>query len=79
MKLSDHPAVKSFLSKQGTTDISGATIPLDADRLRALCREAGADDVGLVKIDAPALNHERQEVLRFFPRASAHFWAVVAI
>jgi ferredoxin len=40
---------------------------MDADRLRNLCREFGADDVGLVKIDAPALDHEREEILRFFP------------
>jgi epoxyqueuosine reductase QueG len=67
MKLADHPIVKSFQAKQATSDISGVAIPLDADRLRTLCREAGADDVGLVRIDAPTLEHEREEILRFFP------------
>ena len=67
MNLADHPTVKA-LSARGATEIASATsVPLDANRLRKLCREAGADDVGLVKIDAPTLGHEREEILRFFP------------
>jgi hypothetical protein len=64
MKLADHPSVKAFHAKG---DADAASVPLDADRLCTLCREAGADDVGLVRIDAPALDHEREEILRFFP------------
>lgn len=64
MKPADHATVKSFCA-QGSTE--AARLPLDADRLRTLCREAGADDVGLVNIDAPLLDHEREEILRFFP------------
>ncbi len=67
MKLADHPTVKSFQAKETTGAIAGVSVPLDANRLRMLCREAGADDVGLVQIDAPALDHEREELLRFFP------------
>ena len=63
MDLANHPSVKGF---HGVAAVA-APVPVDADRLRTLCREAGADDVGLVKIDAPALEHEREEILRFFP------------
>lgn len=66
MKPANHPTVNSFYAT-GTTEVTAATVPLDADRLRTLCREVGADDVGLVSIDAPALDHEREEILRFFP------------
>jgi epoxyqueuosine reductase QueG len=64
MNLADHPTVKAFHAK-GASAV--ASVPLDADRLRELCRETGADDVGLVKIDVPMLDHERQDILRFFP------------
>lgn len=67
MNLTDHPTVKSFHAKGAAEVAPAAPVPLDADRLRTLCREAGADDVGLVSIDAPALDHEREEILRFFP------------
>ena len=67
MELADHPTVKSFFSKGATEVAPAAPVPLDADRLRTLCGKAGADDVGLVSIDAPALDHEREEILRFFP------------
>ena len=40
---------------------------LDAQRLRAACREAGADDVGLVEIGNPALDDQRDDILRYFP------------
>lgn len=40
---------------------------LDAAELRQLCLESGADDVGLVSVDAPSLADERPFVLRAFP------------
>lgn len=42
---------------------------LDADWLRRLCFEAGADDVGFVELERPALAEERPHVERTFPRA----------
>jgi ferredoxin len=42
---------------------------IDADRLRSLCREAGADDVGLASIDAPGIAAQRDDILAFFPPA----------
>jgi ferredoxin len=40
---------------------------LDAADLRQLCREAGADDVGFVSLDAPALAEERPFIEKAFP------------
>jgi hypothetical protein len=43
--------------------------PLDADWLRQLlCLDAGADDVGLVEVDRPALAGERRHIERAFPQ-----------
>jgi ferredoxin len=62
--MADHPTVKAFYANR---TIPSAPIPLDAEQLGKLCREAGADDVDFVKIDSPALDRERGEILRFFP------------
>src|SRR5262249_32824251 len=48
MKLADHPTVKAFYEKSAAAPAPAAPTPLDANWLRQLCREAGADDVGLV-------------------------------
>lgn len=39
----------------------------DARRLRELALEAGADDAGLVSIDDPALDDQREDILAAFP------------
>lgn len=41
---------------------------LEADELRRICLEAGADDAGFVEIDRPALNFERDDILAAYPR-----------
>ena len=41
--------------------------PLDAAWLRQLCLDAGADDVGFLEIDRPALAEERPHIQRAFP------------
>ena len=64
MSIADHPTVKAFYAKETTPSPPQR---LDAEALRQRFREAGADDVGLVSIDAPALEREREEILRFFP------------
>lgn len=43
--------------------------PLDARRLREIALEAGADDAGLVDIDDPALDDQRELILAAFPFA----------
>ena len=44
---------------------------LDAQRLRQLCLEAGADDVGFVEISRPEIDDQRAEILQSFPRTKA--------
>ncbi len=44
------------------------TTTLDADELRRLGREAGADDVGFVEIERPGLGPEAANARRLFPR-----------
>jgi len=46
----------------------GATGQIDAARLRQLARDCGAEDVGLVEIARPALDDQRTDILRFYPR-----------
>jgi hypothetical protein len=41
---------------------------LDAAWLRKLCLDAGADDVGFVELERPALLDERPHLARAFPR-----------
>src|SRR5262249_3515513 len=67
MKLADHPTVKSFYEKAAQASAPSAPTKLDADWLRQLCREAGADDAGLVEISRPALDNQRDDILRYFP------------
>ncbi len=67
MKLAEHPTVKAFYEKAAAAPAPSAPAKLDADWLRQLCREAGADDVGLVEISRPALDDQRDDILRFFP------------
>jgi hypothetical protein len=67
MKLADHPTVKAFYEKAAQSPAPSVPTTLDADWLRQLCREAGADDVGLVEISRPALDDQRDDLLRYFP------------
>src|SRR5213594_5177878 len=67
MKLADHPTVKAFYDKAAAESAPAPPAKLDAAWLRTLCREAGADDVGLVEISRPALDNERDDILRYFP------------
>ena len=64
--LDDHPTVVRH--RQRGED---ATAPhrLDAERLRRICLDAGADDVGFVAIDRPELDDQRSEILGLYPWA----------
>ncbi len=44
---------------------------IDADRLRQLALDCGADDAGLVEIGHPALDDQRADILKFYPRTGA--------
>jgi ferredoxin len=65
--LSEHPTVQAFQAKHIDSDQEISSVSLDADWLRALCLEAGADDVGFVEIDSAEIADQRAEILALFP------------
>src|SRR5271166_4345688 len=70
MNLAEHPTVRRFHERHGERPgLADPPKPLDAAWLRQLCRVAGADDVGLVEISRPALDNQRDDILRYFPPA----------
>jgi len=68
MKLAEHPTVIRFYEQRADRPVPKPA-KLDAAWLKQLCRDAGADDVGLVEISRPALDDQREDILRFFPAA----------
>src|SRR5215475_5552485 len=60
----EHPTVAAHRRRLSPEKTSG---PLDASWLRQLCLDAGADDVGFVEVDRPALAEERPHIQRAFP------------
>ncbi|MBX3235878.1 MAG: SCP2 sterol-binding domain-containing protein [Nitrospiraceae bacterium] len=71
MKLNDHPTVKHFREVQASAVADLPQTVLDADELRQLCLEAGADDVGFVEIDRPELAADRGDILTLLPSATS--------
>ena len=69
--LPDHPTVKRFWEKAKATPVRPGSAILDAQWLRQLCLDAGADDVGFVDIDRPELGNERADIVRFFQPTKA--------
>src|SRR5205814_4795386 len=68
MKLEDHPTVQRIRLKT-LNSVPPKTESLDAQWLKQLVLDAGADDVGLVEIGRPALDDQRQDILKAFPHA----------
>src|SRR5215813_8288182 len=68
-QLSEHPSVKRFRERSAAEPHEPST--LDAQELRKICIEAGADDVGFVDVQRPELAQEREDILRFFPHTKA--------
>jgi epoxyqueuosine reductase QueG len=62
-KLDTHPTVVRY--RQSSP--GPPTSLLDADWLRQLCLDAGADDVGFIAIDRPELDDQRAEILALYP------------
>ena len=52
---------------------------LDSNALRDIALEAGADDVGLVSLDDPALDDQRRDILAAFPFARTLISFVVSM
>lgn len=67
MKLEEHPTVQRIRSKSVPSTASQKE-PLDAGWLKQLLLDAGADDVGFVEIGRPALDDQREDILKAFPQ-----------
>ena len=65
--LSEHPTVKWFRERVEAATDQATSPSLNAEWLRRLCLEAGADDVGFAEIDRPELADQRDDILSFFP------------
>src|SRR5256885_16440222 len=63
--IAEHPTVRAYRQRPALQKTSE---PLDAVWLRQLCLDAGADDVGFVEVDRPALADEHPHIQRAFPR-----------
>jgi hypothetical protein len=64
----EHPTVRAHQQRPALQKTSE---PLDAAWLRQLCLDTGADDVGFLEIDRPALAEERPHIQRAFPHRKA--------
>jgi Fe-S-cluster-containing hydrogenase component 2 len=62
-KLDQHPTVVRH--RQSPTKVASKL--LDAERLRRLCLDAGADDVGFVSIERPELDDQRDDIKSVYP------------
>src|SRR5438046_10704655 len=70
MKLEDHPTVQRVHLKT-IASVPSKKEPLDAGSLKQLVLDAGADDVGFVEIGRPALDDQRQDILKVFPHTKS--------
>ena len=77
MKLDEHPTVQLMHRKLSQQALPALASTLDAEWLRKLCLDAGADDVGLVEIERPALADQRDDILQIFPQARSLISVVV--
>jgi len=71
VRLSEHPTVKQFYESASVRPEAGLSSTLDADWLRTLCLDAGADEVGFVEIDRPEIADQREDILAVFPRTKS--------
>lgn len=70
MGLEEHPTVKTYREKKNA-QTSGAPAEVDAQWIKKLVVECGADDVGLVEIGRPELDAHRGDLLKVFPDTQA--------
>ena len=70
-KIDSHPDVIEVRRRVAEGTATKLPAVLDADWLRTLCLEAGADDVGFVEIERPSLADERVEIEKAFTGAKA--------
>jgi Fe-S-cluster-containing hydrogenase component 2 len=70
VKLEDHPTVRRVRLKV-VRPVSAEKQSLDAGWLKQLVLDAGADDVGFVEIGRPALDDQREDILKAFPHTKS--------
>ena len=63
LNIDDHPTVKLARQRLATP----GEHRLDAQWLKQLALDCGADDVGLVEFDRPALGNEQEEIRSRYP------------
>jgi ferredoxin len=66
----EHPSIKRFHERVAVARRQ-APVTLEANELRHLCLELGADDVGFVEVDRADLGREREDILSFFPQTKS--------
>jgi len=69
--LADHPTVLAIRKKNEAGNLPAAAPILDDAWLRELCLELGADDVGFVPLEHPAIAEQRAEIVATFPATKA--------
>lgn len=62
----NHPTVK-WWREQSTNNQPASTATLNADLLRSLCLDMGADDVGFVEVHRPAIADQYADIVEVFP------------
>src|SRR5262245_25422414 len=65
--LAEHPTDKWIRERPAAIRDASPSSVLDAQSLRKLCLEAGADDVGFVEADRPELADQHAEIVGLFP------------
>src|SRR5438046_10730661 len=76
MKLEDHPTPRRIRLKT-VSSVPPKNESLDAGWLKQLVLDAGADDVGFVEIGRPALDDQREDILKAFPHTKTLISIVV--
>jgi NAD-dependent dihydropyrimidine dehydrogenase PreA subunit len=70
-QLAEHPTVKHFNERVAAGFVPARPDILDADWLRQICLDAGADDTGFVAFASPELAQQKTEILAAFPQTKA--------
>lgn len=77
-RLEQHPTVVRFRERQALVGQPEARQPLEADWLRQLCLDAGADNVGFVEMARPEIADQGDDILAVFPYAACPTGAIGA-
>jgi ferredoxin len=68
VQLAEHPTVRWFQERDAAGHSVVQPQAVDRDWLRQVCLEAGADDVGFVGIDSPAIADQKMDILWLLPK-----------